>query len=76
MFVPLGHPPSYAQADFGEAFAGIERKIRFFAFDLLHSDACFVVAYLEETTEAFCDGDEKTFEFFCGVPQSILYDSK
>ena len=59
MFVPLVHPPGHAQADFGEAIGiigGAERKIHFFAFDLPHSDACFVVAYPAETTEAFCDG--------------------
>ena len=47
MFVPLKHPPGHAQADFGEALAvigGVERKVHFFAFDLPHSDACFVVA--------------------------------
>ena len=37
---------------------GVERKIHFFAFDLPHSDACFVVGYPAETTEAFCDGHE------------------
>jgi transposase len=78
MFVPLAHPPGHAQADFGEAIAiigGVERKIRFFAFDLPHSDAGFVVAYPAETTEAFCDGHVKAFAFFGGVPQSILYDN-
>jgi transposase len=56
MFVPLVHPPGHAQVDFGEAIGvigGVERKIHFFAFDLPHSDACFVVCYLAETTEAF-----------------------
>ena len=70
MFVPLTHPPGHAQADFGEALAvigGTERKIHFFAFDLPHSDACFVIAYPAETTEAFCDGHVKAFEFFGGV---------
>ena len=50
------HPPGHAQADFGEAIGiigGVERKIHFFAFDLPHSDACFVVGYPAETTEAF-----------------------
>ena len=78
MFVPLAHPPGHAQADFGEAIGligGVERKIHFFAFDLPHSDACFVVAYPAETTEAFCDGHLKAFAFFGGVPQSILYDN-
>jgi transposase len=58
MFVPLEHPPGHAQVDFGEAIGvigGVERKIHFFAFDLPHSDACFVVGYPAETTEAFRD---------------------
>jgi transposase len=69
MFVPLVHPPGHAQVDFGEAVAiigGVERKIHFFAFDLPHSDACFVIAYPEETTEAFCDGHVQAFAFFGG----------
>ena len=78
MFVPLVHPPGQAQADFGEARAvigGVEQKIHYFAFDLPHSDANFVVAYPAETTEAFCDGHVQAFAFFGGVPQSILYDN-
>ena len=78
MFVPLMHPPGHAQADFGEAIGligGVERKLHFFSFDLPHSDACFVVAYPAETTEAFCDGHVKAFAFFGGLPQSILYDN-
>ena len=51
------------------------RKTTFFAFDLPHSDACFVVAYPAETTEAFCDGHVQAFAFFGGVPRSILYDN-
>src|SRR6476469_10491312 len=78
MFVPLVHPPGHAQADFGEAIGvigGVERKIHFFAMDLPHSDACFVVGYPAETTEAFCDGHVRAFAFFGGVPKSILYDN-
>jgi transposase len=78
MFVPLAHPPGHAQADFGEALAvigGVEQKIHYFAFDLPHSDANFVVAYPAETTEAFCDGHVQAFACFGGVPQSILYDN-
>jgi transposase len=78
MFVPLVHPPGHAQADFGEAIGiigGVERKIHFLAFDLPHSDACFVVAYPAETTEAFCDGHVRAFAFFGGVAKSILYDN-
>jgi transposase len=78
MFVSLEHSPGHAQVDFGEAIGvigGVERKIHFFAFDLPHSDACFVVGYPAETTEAFCDGHIRAFAFFGGVPQSILYDN-
>ena len=78
MFVPLAHPPGHAQVDFGEAIGvigGIERKIHFFAFDLPHSDACFVIAYPAETTEAFCDGrraevDSVRQHQACGGPHS------
>jgi transposase len=78
VFVPLAHPPGHAQVDFREALAvigGVEGKIHFLAYDLPHSDASFVVAYPAETTEAFCDGHVKAFEFFGGIPQSILYDN-
>jgi len=78
MFVPLRHDPGHAQVDFGEALAvigGEERKIHFFAMDLPHSDACLVQAYPGETSEAFCAGHRVGFEFFGGVPRSILYDN-
>lgn len=78
MFVPLSHPPGHAQADFGEALAvigGVERKIHFLVMELPHSDACFLKAYPAETTEAFCDAHVAAFEFFGGVPISILYDN-
>ena len=78
MFVPLRHDPGHAQVDFGEALAviaGEERKIHFFAMDLPHSDACLVQAYPAESSEAFCEGHNVSFEFFGGVPRSILYDN-
>ncbi|MBC7147631.1 IS21 family transposase (plasmid) [Sulfitobacter pontiacus] len=78
MFVPLSHQPGHAQADFGEALVvigGVEQKARFFAFDLPHSDACYVRAYPAATTEAWLDGHVHAFAFFGAVPQSILYDN-
>ena len=78
MFVPLAHPPGHAQADFGEAdaiIAGVKRRAHFFAMDLPHSDAGFVVAYPAAATEAWLDGHNRAFAFFGGVPQSILYDN-
>ncbi len=78
MFVPLSHPPGHAQVDFGQArgvIGGVACKIHFLVMDLPHSDACFVKAYPAETTEAFCDGHVAAFDFFGGVPQSIVYDN-
>jgi len=75
MFVPLAHPAGHAQADFGEAVAiigGVEQKAHFFAFDLPHSDACFVRAYRAATAEAWVDGHVHAFAFFGRVPTSIL----
>jgi transposase len=78
MFVPLSHAPGEAQADFGEAvvvIAGVECKAHFMAFDLPHSDDCFVQAFPAETTEAFLDGHVRAFEYFGAVPTRILYDN-
>ena len=78
MFIPLSHCPGQAQADFGEAdgyIAGKKVRFHYFCVDLPHSDGCFVKAYPAETAEAFCDGHVAAFDFFGGVPQSILYDN-
>ena len=78
MFIPLSHRPGHAQADFGEAdgtIAGKKVRFHYFCVDLPHSDGCFVKAYPAETAEAFCDGHVAAFDFFGGVPQSILYDN-
>ena len=78
MFVPLSHPPGHGQADFGEAMVvigGVEQKAYFFAFDLPHSDACYVRAYPSANSEAWLDGHVHAFGFFGGVPRSILYDN-
>jgi len=78
MFVPLVHPPGNAQVDFGEAVVvvdGVEQKGHFFAMDLPHSDAPFVMIFPRETTEAFCLGHAEAFTWFGGVPQTILYDN-
>ena len=74
MFVPLTHPPGYAQADFGEAWAviaGVKQKVHFFAFDLPQSDASYVRAYRAATAEAWVDGHVHAFSFFGAVALSI-----
>jgi hypothetical protein len=69
-------PPGHAPADFGQAdgyIAGKKVRFHYFCVDLPHADGCFVKAYLAETAEAFCDGHLAAFDFFGGVPRSILY---
>ncbi|MEO1200836.1 MAG: IS21 family transposase [Pseudomonadota bacterium] len=78
MFVPLSHPPGHAQADFGEAtiiIGGVEQKAHYFAFDLPHSDACYIRTYPAATSEAWVDGHVHAFAFFGRVPVSVLYDN-
>jgi len=77
-FVPLAHPPGHAQVDFGEAvvvIAGERRKAAVFVMSLPFSDAAFVSVYPQETAEAWCAGHVAGFDFFGGVPLSILYDN-
>jgi transposase len=78
MFVPLTHAPGEAQADFGEAqvvIAGVEQTAHYQAFDLPHSDDCFVQALPAETTEAFLEGHVRAFAYWDAVPTRILYDN-
>src|SRR3990172_8759581 len=78
MFVPLMHPPGDAQADFGEAqvvIGGEKRKAHYLVIDLPQSDDSFVMAFPAETTEAFLEGHNQAFEYFGGVPRTILYDN-
>ena len=80
VFVPLRHdPPGHAQVDFGEALAvigGVDQKIHFFAMDLPHSR--------RQLRAGLSGGDDggvsapamcAAFDFFGGVPLSILYDN-
>ena len=67
----------HGQADFGEALVvigGIEQKAYFFAFDLPHSDACYIHAYPAGTPKPL-DGHVHAFAFFEAVPRSVLYDN-
>lgn len=77
-FVPLAHPPGHAQVDFGEArvvIGGVQRKAAMFVISLPYSDDAFVQVFPQETAEAWCEGHVRAFDYFGGVPQSILYDN-
>ena len=78
MFIPLAHPAGHGHADFGEAvvvLGGVQQKVHFFAFDLPHSDACYIRAYHAATSEAWMDGHVHAFAFFGAVPLSVVYDN-
>lgn len=78
VFVPLSHPPSQAQFDFGHAtvvIAGQERKAAFAVMTLPYSDAFLVTAYPRENTETFQAAHVAAFNFFGGVPTRTSYDN-
>lgn len=78
VFIPLVHAPGHAQFDFGQANGIIEGKeisFRYACFSLPHSDAFFVKAFPVEDTSAFLDSHLSAFNFFGGIPLSILYDN-
>jgi hypothetical protein len=54
MFLPLVHPPSNAQVDFGEAVVvdGVEQKGHFLAMDPPHSDAPWRVSSIPASGSA------------------------
>jgi len=78
VFMPLSHPPGWAQFDFGEAkaiYRGREVKVMFCVMSLPYSDAFFCQAFPRECTETFQEGHCRAFEFFGGVPTRISYDN-
>src|SRR5512135_1735649 len=78
VFVPLAHPPGFAQVDFGQAEVirdGRAAKVALFVMTLPYSDAIFVCAFPRECTEAFLEGHARAFTFFGGVPRRISYDN-
>jgi len=78
VFVPLSHPPGWAQVDFGYAkidLEGEQTDVAFFVMTLPYSDAFFVCAFPRECTETFQEGHKRAFEFFGGVPARISYDN-
>lgn len=78
VFMPLVHPPGWAQFDFGEAkavYRGRDTKVMFCVMTLPYSDAFFCQAFPAECTETFQEGHVRAFEFFGGVPSRISYDN-
>jgi len=79
MFVPLSHRPGNGQADFGEADGYIGgKKVRFhyFCMDLPHVGWLFRQGVSSRNRGSLLRmGHVAAFDFFGGVPNSILYDN-
>lgn len=78
-YVPLAFAPAErGEVDFGHAvvrLAGQERQIPFLAARLRSSGAMFVAAFPTERQDAFLLGQRWAFEFWGGVPRSVVYDN-
>lgn len=78
-FVPLAFAPGErAEFDFGHAVAvldGQEQQVSFLAGRLRYSGAMYVECFPTERQECFLLGQRHAFEFWGGVPRSVLYDN-
>jgi transposase len=78
VFLPLSHPPSEAQVDFGFAemdVAGQRVKAALFVMTLPFSDAVCMQAFPRECTESFQEGHKRAFQFLGAVAHRISYDN-
>jgi transposase len=78
-YVPLSFAPAErGEVDFGHAvvrLAGEEVQVSFLAARLRYSGAMFVAAFPTERQDAFLLGQRWAFEFWGGVPKSVVYDN-
>lgn len=78
-YVPLSFAPAErGEVDFGHAvvrLAGHELHVPFLAARLRYSGAMFVATFPTERQDAFLLGQRWAFEFWGGVPKSVVYDN-
>ncbi len=78
-FVPLSFTPAErGEVDFGHVvvrLAGRELQVPFLAARLRYSGAMFLAAFPTERQDAFLLGQRWAFEFWGGVPRSVVYDN-
>lgn len=78
-YVPLAFAPAErGEVDFGHAvvrLAGEEQQVPFLAVRLRYSGAMFVATFPTERQDAFLLGQRWAFEFWGGVPKSVVYDN-
>ncbi|NLZ73744.1 MAG: IS21 family transposase [Bacteroidales bacterium] len=79
VFVPLEFSPGEAmQTDWGEATVYLRGKkviINLFCARLCSSCAPIVFAYRRQNQESFLEAFVRTFRFFGGVPEKVIFDN-
>lgn len=79
VFIPLEYDEgSSAQADWGEAYVilrGIKTLVKIFCMRLCYSKKPFVSCFPFEKQEAFLEGHKRAFDFFDGVPHTVVWDN-
>src|SRR5262249_35469250 len=78
-YVPLAFAPGErGEVDFGHAVVRLHGEVvqvPFLAARLRYSGAMFVAAFPTERQDAFLLGQRWAFEFWGGVPKSVVYDN-
>ncbi len=79
VYVPLSFAPGEAaQIDWGTAtviMAGQKTEVNLFCSRLCSSCAPFVMAFPSQREEVFQEAHVKSFEFFGGVSETLIYDN-
>jgi transposase len=78
-FLPLAHPPGYAQADFGEFKyydgVGFDHKGHALIVSFPHSNAGWMLVFQSENQECLLEGLKRIFYHIGGVPIRIRFDN-
>jgi transposase len=77
--IPLEFDPGeFAQFDWGEVIIilnGAETKVMLFCMRLLYSRKIFIKVFPHQRQEALFQGHADAFDYFGGVPKTIIYDN-
>lgn len=78
-FLPLEYDPGEAvQIDWGEAIAYLQgKKTRIYLWCMreCYSADIFCQAFHRPNQESFLEGQISGFDFFCGIPQKVIFDN-
>jgi transposase len=79
VYIPLQFGPGEAaQVDWGEAMvimARVKTKVQLFVMRLCFSRRTFVMAFPNQRQEAFFTAHIEAFQYFGGIPRTLIYDN-